>query len=38
MTNINLHDIFRHITNDNNFLSTVIEVDQFKNVGKKIKK
>ncbi|ANB50626.1 hypothetical protein [Powai lake megavirus] len=38
MTNINLHDIFRHITNDNNFLSTIIEVDQFKNIDKKIKK
>ncbi|AGF85303.1 hypothetical protein QJ854_gp479 [Moumouvirus goulette] len=37
MTNINLHKIFRHLADDENFLSTIIEVNQFK-FTKKIKK
>nr|AEX62757.1 hypothetical protein mv_R552 [Moumouvirus Monve] len=38
MTNINLHKIFRHLANDENFLSTIIEVNQFKFTNKKTKK
>ncbi|QGR53969.1 hypothetical protein [Moumouvirus maliensis] len=38
MTNINLHKIFRHLADDENFLSTIIEVNQFKFTNKKTKK